>query len=158
LWGNKTGEHKVDLFDRQLPAALGQVCARAGEAQRAIQVTGRIDLDDPETRVLLMLGAQPTVVRAAVLDGSGELQRDRAGLVVAGDLGVQGGVAKYERLEPAVVGAALAHEHLAVAQQDLRVDHGFTHRTDTAGQLPEDSGPVSFLRMRSGNCDVVLSV
>src|SRR5690349_20749917 len=119
--------------------------ARTGEAERAIQVTGLVHLDDPQAGVMLVLGAQAAVVRAAILELGGKLKRQRARLIVARDLGVQLRVAEYQRLEPAVLGAALAHEHLAVAQANLRVDHALALRADAAGQLPEDIRPVDFL-------------
>jgi hypothetical protein len=43
-----------------------------------------------------------------------------------------------------MLGTALAHEHLAIAQQDLRIDHSFALGADAAGQLPEDRRAIDF--------------
>src|SRR5574341_327359 len=52
-----------------------------GEAQRAVHVAGAVHFDDAETRVLLVVGAQATVVRAAVGNVSRESQGEGARLV-----------------------------------------------------------------------------
>nr|WP_233163229.1 hypothetical protein [Glycomyces salinus] len=60
--------------------AVGLV-AGVGEADRAVEVAPGVDLDDAQACVLLVLGAQPAVRRAAVFDLGLELERDGAGLV-----------------------------------------------------------------------------
>ena len=69
-------ENILDFFKRQAEARAG-----LGKAKRAGHVARAVDFDDSETGVLLVVGAQPAIVRAAVLDLRGELQRDGAGLV-----------------------------------------------------------------------------
>ena len=50
--------------------------AGVGEAERAVHVAGAVDLDDAQAGVLLMVGAEAAIVRAAVARCSG---RRRAG-------------------------------------------------------------------------------
>src|SRR5581483_12399948 len=65
-----------DFSKRQI-----ETCARVGKTQWTIHVARTVDLDDAETRVLLMVGTQAAVVRAAMFDRRGVLQRNRAGFV-----------------------------------------------------------------------------
>src|SRR5262249_34127510 len=90
--GVALGAHEVveDAFhflERQIVPRAG-----VGEAERAIHVAGAVDLDDADTGVLLVFGAEAAVVGAAVLDRRRELERDRPGLVVFGGAGVSAGV------------------------------------------------------------------
>jgi hypothetical protein len=124
--------------------------AGVGEADGAVEVAARVDLDDPETGVLLVLGAEAAVERAAVLHLGLELEGQRPGLVEAKLGRVQLGVRVDERLERPVLGAALAHDYAVVADVHLSVDHPLAERADRLGQLEEDLGPVD----PGGGCTV----
>ncbi len=65
--------------------------------------------------MLLVLGAEPAVVGTASLDPVAESERDRARPVEAGVAYIGIGIGVDQRLEAAVLGAALAHEDLALA-------------------------------------------
>jgi len=110
---------------------------RVGKAHRAIEVAAGVDLDDPEAGVLLVVGAQAAVERAAVTDLGLGLERDRARLVEALRRHVHLGVAVQQRLEGSVVPTPLAQEHLVVAGVDLGVDHRLAHGADALRALEE---------------------
>ena len=55
-------QHALDLGER--PVAAVDV-GRIGKADRASEVAGFVDLDDREAAVLLVVGAQPAIERAA---------------------------------------------------------------------------------------------
>ena len=129
-------EHRRHLILGQ-GIAVGLV-ARVGEADRAVQVAAGVDLDDPEAGVLLVLGAEPAVERAALGHLGLELERQRAGLVVALLRHVELGVRVDERLELAVVGAALAQHDPVVADQHLGVHHDLAQGADRLRVLEED--------------------
>jgi hypothetical protein len=105
-------ENVFDFFQRQMEARAG-----LGEAERTRHVAGAVDLNDAETGVLLVIGAQAAIVRAAVFDLSGKLQRYCAGLVELRGVGVLLGVAIDQCFEGSVIGAPLAHEDFVVANQ-----------------------------------------
>ena len=136
LAGDEDVEHAVDLLEAQR-VAVGLV-AGVGEADRAVEVAVGVDLDDPEAGVLLVLRAEAAVERAAVDDLGLELERDGARPVEAHRVEVHPGVAVDERLELAVLAAALAQVHPVVADVHLRVDHRLAHRADAPGELDED--------------------
>src|SRR5207244_3768372 len=115
-------EHRLDLLVRDLEAGRREMRAGVREAERAVEVAGGVHLDEREAGVLLVVRAEAAVERAAVADLGRELQRDGARLVEPLDPRVEVGVAEDERLEPTVLRAALAHDDLAVTQQDPRVD------------------------------------
>ena len=142
LRGDEHVEHPVALLEGDR-VAVGLV-AGVGEADRAVQVAVGVDLDDPEAGVLLVLRAQPAVRRAAVLDLGLEGQRDRAGLVEPRRGQVRLRVAVDQRLELAVLPAALAQVDLVLADVDLGVDHHLAHRADALGVLDEHLVPVPF--------------
>ena len=82
--GDKAIENVFHFFERQTEARAG-----LGETQRTRHVAGAVDLDDAETSVLLVIGTQTAIVRAAVFDLRGEFQRNGAGLVEFRGVGVQ---------------------------------------------------------------------
>ncbi len=88
--------------------------------------------------MLLVVGAQPAVVRAAVLHLACISQRDRAWLVELRLRCIGLRVSVNQRFKAAVLGTALAHEHLAVAQQDLGIDRPPALRANAASQLMKD--------------------
>ena len=69
-------ENVLHFFQRQAESRT-----RLGKAKRAGHVAGAVDFDDAQAGVLLMVRAEPAIVRAAVLHFRGELHRNRAGLV-----------------------------------------------------------------------------
>jgi hypothetical protein len=119
--------------------------ARVGETQRAVHIARAVDLDDAQTRVLLMVGTKTAIVRTTTVDGGRKAQRNRAGLVESriGSVGL--GISVDERFKQPMLGATLAHEHFVIAQQDLRVNHPPTLWTDTAREFVENIVGVLFL-------------
>src|SRR5260221_14268101 len=89
-----------------------------------------------------------------MLDGGVECERDGAGLVEASGRRVQLGVAVDQRLELAVFWATLAHKHLVVTQEHLRVNHSAALWADAARELIKDVVHVA-LRTRNGRDDGV---
>src|SRR5687768_8856883 len=124
----QTVEDALDLLQRQAEAGPS-----VGEAERALHVASRVDLDDAEASVLLVLRAEPAVVGAAAFDLRAERERDGAGLVELGRGQVGLGVAVDERLEAPMLRAALAQVDLAAAQQYVAVHHPPTGWADAAG-------------------------
>jgi hypothetical protein len=53
-------EEILDLLERQADAGV-----RVGEAERAVLFAARVDRDDPEAGVLLVVGTEAAVARAA---------------------------------------------------------------------------------------------
>src|SRR5439155_12201042 len=104
---DKAVEHESHLPVVQFEAIPRQVRAGIGEAEGAVEVAGRVDLDQSETGVLLVLGAEATVMGTSVLDLGLELQWQGSRLVVRRDVRVKLGVAEHQRLEPAVARAPL---------------------------------------------------
>jgi hypothetical protein len=89
--------------------------------------------------VLLVVRAQPAVVRTARHDFTVEVQRDGAGLVVAyvGDIRLR--VTVNQRFVEFPSGtftvAAFAHEHLVVADDDVGIHHLGAFGADAAGEF-----------------------
>src|SRR5918999_728952 len=110
--------------------------ARVGEADRAVEVAAGVDLDDPQARVLLVLGTDATVARTALHGLSLQPQRQLTGLVVALDLDVALGVAVHDGLEPAMLGTALAEEDLSGAADHLSLEYLPADGTDRPGSAP----------------------
>src|SRR5713226_375517 len=89
-------QHGLDFLERQAEAG-----ACGGEAQRAVHVAHAVDLDDPQTRVLLVIRAQSTVVGTTLLELAAKGQRDRPRLVVLAVGDIRFRVAVDESLERA---------------------------------------------------------
>ena len=83
LRGDERVQHRLDLRERQRVAVGLMPGARLGEADRAVEVAAGVDLDDPEARVLGVLGADAAVARAALAGRGLAQQRRRARPVVA---------------------------------------------------------------------------
>ena len=66
LGGDERVEHRLDLREAEREPVSPRPGSRVGKADRAVEVAGGVDLDDPQTGVLGVLGADPAVVRAAV--------------------------------------------------------------------------------------------
>ena len=88
--------------------------------------------------VLLVIGAQAAIVRAAVHDLRRVLQRDCTRLIEPGLARVGFRVPVDERLELAMLRAALAHVHLAISQQDLGVHNPAAGGANATRQFVED--------------------
>src|SRR5215207_9077568 len=133
-------QHRLDLLQRQAVPVLLRPRAGVGEADRAVEVAGGVDLDDPQAGVLGVLGADATVTRAAVKGLRLTLAGVFAGLVEALDLQIALGVAVDDRLEFSVVGAPTAEDHAGVANEELGIEHGAAARTDRLGVAQRPAG------------------
>ena len=69
-------EHLFDFFECQAEPWRG-----ISKAKRAVHIAGAVDLDDPETGMLLVVWAQAAIVWAAMLDLGAVNERNGAGLV-----------------------------------------------------------------------------
>jgi hypothetical protein len=87
--------------------------------------------------VLLVLRADAAVQRAARIDVGLQRERERARLVEPLLRQIQLGVGVDQRLELAVLGAALAHQHPVLPHVHLGVDHPFAHGADRPRELQE---------------------
>jgi hypothetical protein len=126
-------EHRLDFLERQAEAWAGR-----RKTQRAIHVAHAVDLDDPEARVLLMVGAEAAVVRASVLGLGAEGQRDRSRLVVLAVRHVRLGVPIDQRFKRPASGTPFPHVDLVVTEDHLTVDDAPAIRADASRQLVED--------------------
>jgi hypothetical protein len=147
LGGDERVEAGGDLLDGQCETIA--LVAGVGEAHWTVEVAGRVDLDYPQTGVLLVIGTQPAVQRAAVAHLGLKLNRQRTGLVEPLGVHVQLGVAVHERHEAAVIAAPLAQVHLVVTHVDLGVDDRLADRADALGVLHEHLVAVDPGRHRS---------
>src|SRR5215207_3292946 len=96
--------------------------ARLGEADGAVEVAAGVDLDDPEARVLRVLGTDAAVARAAPVGRGLAQQRRRSGPVIALHVAPARGVAVGKRLDRAVLGTLAAQDHPPAAVDQLRVE------------------------------------
>ncbi len=85
--GDQVIQDRLNLFQGEVEAGPG-----VGVAEGAIHVAGAVHLDDAHAGVLLVIGAQAAIVRAAVYDFRRVFQRDCARLVEPGLPGVGLGV------------------------------------------------------------------
>jgi hypothetical protein len=83
LRGDERIKHRLDLREREGVAVRLMSGARLGEAHRAVEVAAGVDLDDPQARVLGVLGADAAIARAAQLGRRLPQQRRRAWPLVA---------------------------------------------------------------------------
>ncbi len=65
--GDEAVQNVFHFFERQIEAG-----SRFGETERARHIARAVDLDDAEAGVLLVVGAEAAIVRAAVLDFGSE--------------------------------------------------------------------------------------
>src|SRR5215203_230385 len=82
-WSSDVCSSDLHLLEAEREAVLLGPGAGVGEADRAVEVAGGVDLDDPEAGVLGVLGADPAVARAAQLDRGLAQQRRGPGPVEA---------------------------------------------------------------------------
>jgi hypothetical protein len=108
--------------------------ARVGKADWAIEIACGVDLDDPETGVLRVSGADAAVVRATICDLGLALTRILAGLVETLDLGIANSVAIDHCLEGAVLGTRAREHDTSIALTKLSFQHPLTARADRLGR------------------------
>src|SRR5579872_6809444 len=65
-------QHRFHFFERQAEARL-RIC----KAERTAHVAGAVHLDNPETRVLLVIGAEPAIVWAPSFNLASKGERNR---------------------------------------------------------------------------------
>ena len=119
------------LLHRREVAELRPVHAAVGVADRAGQVAGVGDLDQRQARVLLVVGAQAAVVRAAPLHRRVVALRHLRVLeehLAAAPVVVD--VVGHQHALGAVHRAVLQHQHAVVLEDDLRVDAAIARRAD----------------------------
>src|SRR5208337_4779652 len=97
-----------------------------------------VDFNDAETGMLLVVGAQATVVGTSLSNVGSIGKRDRSRLVEPAKAGVCLSIAVNQRLERATVWASLDHEDLVLPQHDLCVDHFPALRANAARQFVKD--------------------
>ena len=113
-----------------------------GVADRAGQVAVVGDLDQGQATVLLVVGTQPAVVRAAALDRRVELPRHRARLERPPRELVILGVRRDQDLLLLVLGAVLHQVDPPLLEDHLGLDLAQASRAEAVGQLEEDVGSV----------------
>src|SRR5262245_26111945 len=133
-------DHALDHVQREMLAARRR---RIRETDRAGEIAVLVDLDQRQARMLLVVGAEPAIVRAAILGAA--LQRERAvarlDVVLAeppiGRVGGdQGGVR-------AVAVAALLVPDFVALDRDLRRHQREAGLAQRGGLAPEYVGPRS---------------
>ena len=134
-------QHGVDLGEAAILGARGR---GLGEAHRAGEIAFLVDLDQRETGMLLVIGTQAAIVRAAVMRPALELERHVAGLEIvlaALEIGRVGG---DQRLLRAVIGTALQVIDVVAFDEDLRrheTQTGFAERRGLRVEAVVLSGP-----------------
>ena len=126
-------QHRLHLGQAQVISGAG-----IGEADGAVQVAGRIHLDDGQAGMLLMLRTEPTVQGAPLLHLGAELLGDSARLIEFQGIDIHLGVGAEDAFEPPVLLATLAHIHLSVPENYLCIDDCFALRAYASGELEED--------------------
>ena len=109
-------EHRLDLGQALVPALSHRA---VGEADRAGEVAGIVDLDDAQAAMLLVVGTEAAIPRAAALGLRRIVQRPVAGLQPAADVEPVIRVLLDQRLGDAMIEAALLKEDLALLTDDL---------------------------------------
>ena len=109
-----------------------------GEAHRAGEVAGLVDLDDGEARMLLVVGAEAAIPRAAALGAGERRQRPVAGLEVLQGAPPVDRVVRHQGLHHAVLGAALGIVDAAVLLDDLGRHQAETGLAERGGLAEEE--------------------
>jgi hypothetical protein len=121
-------QHRLDLFEAALPGAGRR---RIGKADRARQVAVLVDLDQRQAAMLLVVGTETAIVRAALVDRGMEFERYVARLQEVSAALPIGRLARHQRLLHAVLAAALLVIHRAGLLDDFRRHQnkaGLAHR------------------------------
>ena len=109
-------EHALDLGQAAVRVPLGR---GVGEAHRAGEVAGLVDLDDGQAGMLLVVGAEAAIPRAAALGAGVRLQRPVARLQVFEGAPPVDRVVRHQGLHHAVLGTALGIIDAALLLDDL---------------------------------------
>src|SRR5437763_16173343 len=136
-------QHTFHLFERQIKAGPS-----IGKAQRAVHITRAVHLDDTQARMLLVIGAKTTIVRAAIDDRRGKCQGDGARLVKLGRRRIGLGITIDQGFKSPMLRTALTHVDLILTEDHLSVYHPAALGTNTAGQFIEDIVSVVLLAHR----------
>jgi hypothetical protein len=126
-------------------AIFGAVLTTARVADGTGEVAGVADFDEGETTVLLVVGAEAAVIRAAIFYGGvvdhgllGGLDEDFAGAAVVVD------VVGYEDAGVAVLRAAFEHPDFVVFEDDFGVDAAVADGADGDGYVVKEVGAEFF--------------
>jgi hypothetical protein len=114
--------------------------ARLGEADGAVEVAAGVDLDDPEARVLGVLGADAAVARAALVGRGLAQQRSRARPVIALRFAPAIAVAVRKRFDQAMLGAFTTEDHPPVSLDQLRFEADAAMRADRPSRRRQAEG------------------
>ena len=109
-----------------------------GEAHRTGEVAGLVDLDDGQARMLLVVGAEAAIPRAAALGAGERRQRPVAGLEVFQRAPPVDRVVRHQGLHHAVLGAALGIVDAAVLLDDLGRHQAETGLAERGGLAEEE--------------------
>jgi hypothetical protein len=115
-------EQRLQRAPHLFAAQLDAFGSGVGQAHVAGQVAALRDLDDREAGVLVVRGAQPAVVRAALGLGHGHAGRPLDEARPAAHPFVARDVGRDDALEVAVLRAGLAHDDSTVAGRHLAGD------------------------------------
>src|SRR5260370_14961028 len=126
-------QHALPLFERQVKASPS-----IGKTKRALHVPGTVHLNDPQTRMLLVIRAQATIVRASMGKRRRKCKRDGTGFVKLRCGRIGPGIGIDQGFTLPVFRTSLAHVDLILTQKDMGVYDPTTVRANTAGQLIED--------------------
>src|SRR5215469_9624070 len=88
----------------------------------AVIVTRAVHLDDPQTRVLLVIGAQATIVRASMGERRGKRKRDSTGFVKLRRGRICPGIAIDQGFKLPMLRTSLPHVDLILTQEDQLVE------------------------------------
>ena len=116
LAGDQRVQHALDLGQAAMTVPLGR---GIGEADRAGEVAGFVDLDDRQAGMLLVVGAKPAVPWAAALGPGVRLKRPVAGLQILQCAPPVDGIVRHQRLHHAMLRAALGIVDATVFLDDL---------------------------------------
>ncbi|OPZ81936.1 MAG: hypothetical protein BWY76_02872 [bacterium ADurb.Bin429] len=138
-------QHALNRFQGQRRAGVS-----LRETDRAPQIARRRHLQQPDAGVLLVIGTQPAVLRAAAVKGSLR-QRGGAGFVILRPAQVKVGVLFQQFLVDAVFQTRLAQIHGTAAQHDFRRHPRPAVRTQADGESVE-----TVILFTSGHAQAVL--
>ena len=138
---NEGLQHGVDFGQAAVLGARGR---GLGKAYRTGEIALLVDLDQRQTRVLLVIRAQTAIVRAAVMRAALEPERQVAGFqIILAALEI-GRVGRDQRLLRPVVGTALQVEDVIALDQDFgrhQTQAGFAQRRRLTVEAVIFSGP-----------------
>ncbi len=131
-------EHGLDLRE----AARSRLGRRgAGEAGRAFEVAMLVDLDQGQAAVLLVVGTEPAIVGAPLVDAGMEFERHIPGFEEIPATLPIARLARHQCLLDAVFGAALQVIDRAALLDDLRRHQTHAGLAERGGLAEKDVGP-----------------